>query len=206
MFIRRDFSTSMFFSFNCLCRSENSLRFFSLYSSNWLWSSRVDVLEISTISDIWAESAYTKGSIVLNETKVFFSSFSIQLSIFKQKIYQMFPNKLISMQKWENKTVRVISNSMCSKTFLFWSVSSSSSWVTQWTAQAHFSMSVLSVQFKHRWHNKSDAEAFWESAVKLWNITVLYMTAELRSGLYRTGLQCHFEIVVFQSLFQPWSF
>lgn len=53
MAVRRDFSASRVFSFNCLCISASSLRFFSLYSSNWFWSSRVDVRETSTMSAIW---------------------------------------------------------------------------------------------------------------------------------------------------------
>lgn len=159
MFIRRDFSTSMFFSFNCLCRSTNSLRFLSLYSSSWLWSSRVDVLEISTISDIWAKMTYTKGSAVLNKTNGFFPPASVFSSVFSNRKFIKCSKQInFYAEVGKHKTVKLISNSMCGKTILFLFVSSSSSSVTQWTAQSHFSMAVLAVQFTQRWHNKSDTE------------------------------------------------
>lgn len=58
----------------------------------------------------------------------------------------------------------------------------------------------------HTRQNKPNAVAFWESAVKLWNIAIAYTRTELKSGILfkqnRTVLQQYFEIVVFQPLFQ----
>lgn len=137
--VRRDFSTSRFFSFNCLCTSASSLRFFSLYSSSWFWSSRVDVLETSTISDIWEKSTYhfflkivlTKGSIMLNTPKVF-SPASVFSSVFSNRKFIKYVPKQINFyaEVWKHKPLKLFSNSMCSNTILFLSVSSFSSWTT----------------------------------------------------------------------------